>query len=116
MVTKTFVSVWVAISDAPEQSASMKVRALLLRTLTEGIKHKGLSQEEAANALGITQPRLSELMRGKIQLFSIDKLIAIMAATGMGIGHIGISASERFSKCTGMTEFKSPELTLHAKR
>ncbi len=116
MTTKTFVSVWDATNDTPEQAESMKVRAQLMRTLSEWIKHKGLSQEEAANALGITQPRVSELMRGKIQLFSIDKLVAIMAAVGMRISHIEIIEPERFLKCTGMTEFKSPELTLHAKR
>lgn len=50
-----------------------------------------MSQEEAAKALGVTQPRISELARGKITLFSVDKLITMMAHAGMHIVSIEIS-------------------------
>ncbi|HEI6965321.1 TPA: XRE family transcriptional regulator [Yersinia enterocolitica] len=93
MNIQTFDSVWDAISETPEQAENMKVRSLLIQALNAWIERKGLTPTEAANALGLTQPRVSELMHGKIQLFSIDKLISIMARAGLHIGRIEINES-----------------------
>ncbi|CNK16080.1 Uncharacterized conserved small protein [Yersinia mollaretii] len=93
MNIQTFDSVWDAISETPEQAENMKVRSMLIQALNAWIARKGLTPAEAANALGITQPRVSELMHGKIQLFSIDKLVSIMATAGLHIGSIEISES-----------------------
>ncbi|WP_202302998.1 MULTISPECIES: helix-turn-helix domain-containing protein [Dryocola] len=90
MKIQTFDSVWDAISDTPEQAENMKVRAQLMQALQNWIERKELSQAEAAEVLGLSQPRVSELMRGKIQLFSVDRLITIMAAVGMHISSIEI--------------------------
>lgn len=51
---------------------------------------QGFSQAQAASALGVTQPRISELARGKIQIFSIDKLITMMAHAGLHIQRIEV--------------------------
>ncbi|MXP50154.1 XRE family transcriptional regulator [Pantoea sp. Eser] len=91
MKTKTFESVWDAISDTQEESANMKIRSQLMMSINSWISRRGLSQDEAAQALGITQPRVSELARGKINLFSVDKLITMMAHAGMQIVNIEIS-------------------------
>ncbi|HDL6963157.1 TPA: XRE family transcriptional regulator [Yersinia enterocolitica] len=91
MNIQTFDSVWDAISDTPEQAENMKVRSLLIQALNTWIEQKGLSPQEVANVFGLTQPRVSELMHGKIQLFSIDKLVSIMATAGLHIGNIEIN-------------------------
>ncbi|PWC26265.1 MULTISPECIES: helix-turn-helix domain-containing protein [Brenneria] len=91
MQIQTFDSVWDAIGDTVEQAENMKIRAQLMRVLTDFIVRKELSQAEAARTLGITQPRVSELVHGKIHLFSIDKLISMMATAGIHIANIEVT-------------------------
>lgn len=83
MKTQRFESVWDAIEDSPEQVENMKLRSSLMVALERHIHLAGLSQEQAAKLLGVTQPRISDLMRGKIQLFSLDTLVNMVAAAGM---------------------------------
>ncbi len=80
MNKQRFNSVWDAIEDTPGEAANMKARAELMRTITEYIRNSGMTQAEAAKLLGVTQPRISDLMRGKIDAFSIDMLVNILAA------------------------------------
>lgn len=87
---QTFDNVFDAISDTPEQAENMKIRAQLMTVLNTWIEKQGFNQAEAAAALGVTQPRISELARGKIQIFSVDKLIAMMAHAGVYIQNIEI--------------------------
>ena len=91
MKIEIFDSVWDALGDTPEEAANMKIRSHLMTFLNSWIEKRQLSQAEAALALGVTQPRISELARGKINLFSIDKLIGMMAHAGLVIKHIEIS-------------------------
>jgi len=85
MTDKAFVSVWDAIEDNPAQAANMKHRSALMMAIGEQIRAKGLSQTEAAKLFAVSQPRISDLIRGKIGLFSIDTLIAMLASAGIGI-------------------------------
>ena len=78
-----FSSVWDAIEDTPQQAASMRARSELMMNLTEVIREKGMTQGDAAALFGVTQPRVSDLMRGKINLFSLDTLIDMAATAGM---------------------------------
>jgi len=78
-----FSSVWDAIEDTPQQAASMRARAELMMNLTEVIRERGMTQDDAAALFGVTQPRMSDLMRGKINLFSLDTLIDMAATAGM---------------------------------
>ncbi|MDU5475746.1 MULTISPECIES: helix-turn-helix domain-containing protein [Pantoea] len=91
MKIEIFDSVWDALSETPEAAENMKIRAHLMTFINAWIEKRQLSQTEAAQALGVTQPRISELARGKINLFSIDKLIGMMAHAGLVIKHIEIS-------------------------
>jgi predicted XRE-type DNA-binding protein len=61
----------------------LKVRADLMVNLEKVIIARGLKQAEAAKLLGVTQPRVSDLMRGRIDLFSIDTLIDMLARLGV---------------------------------
>lgn len=78
-----FVSVWDAIEDTPQQAASMRARSELMMHLTEVIRERGMTQGDAAALFGVTQPRVSDLMRGKMSLFSLDTLIDMAATAGM---------------------------------
>jgi predicted XRE-type DNA-binding protein len=78
-----FASVWDAIEDTPQAAASMKARAALMMELSNVIQERGMTQLEAATLFGVTQPRVSDLMRGKINLFSLDTLIDMAATAGM---------------------------------
>lgn len=78
-----FASVWDAIEDTPQQAASMRARSELMMNLAEVIRERGMTQGDAAALFGVTQPRVSDLMRGKINLFSLDTLIDMAATAGM---------------------------------
>ena len=79
-----FASVWDAIENTPQQAASMRARSELMMNLTEVIRERGMTQGDAAALFGVAQPRVSDLMRGKINLFSLDTLIDMAATAGMG--------------------------------
>lgn len=85
MSNERFGSIWDAIEDTPEDAENMKVRAALMRALEGRIKAEGWTQTEAARQLGVTQPRVSDLMRGKIDLFSIDALVNMVARIGLHV-------------------------------
>jgi predicted XRE-type DNA-binding protein len=79
MKKQTFSSVWDALEDTPEQAASLRARSALMRELERTISARNLKQAEAAEMFGVTQPRISDLMRGKIDLFSLDTLVDMAA-------------------------------------
>jgi predicted XRE-type DNA-binding protein len=85
MTKQRFSNVWDAIEDTPEQAANMKLRSVLMIALKDHITRAGLSQSQAAQILGVTQPRVSDLMRGKINLFALDALVNMAAAAGLRI-------------------------------
>lgn len=88
MTTQTFGSVWDALEDTPELAENMKARAVLMQALEAYVRELGVSQAEAARQLGVTQPRLNDLLRGKIDKFSLDALVNLVARTG---GHVAIT-------------------------
>src|SRR5882757_10351514 len=84
-MSKRFDSVWDAIESTPAQAENMKVRSALMLALREHIAQQGISQSEAAKLFGVTQPRISDLMRGRIDLFSIDTLVNMLATAGLHV-------------------------------
>lgn len=85
MKRETFASVWDAIEDTPAEAENMKLRSALMMDLEAFIRSQGWTQVEAARRLGVTQPRVSDLLRGKINLFSLDALVAMAAAAGLHV-------------------------------
>ncbi len=77
-----FASVWDAISDTPEQAANLRARAELMRQIAEVVKEGGWTQVDAATHCGISQPRINDLLRGRVSRFSIDALVNIATALG----------------------------------
>jgi len=82
-MNQSFESIWDAIEDDPAQRENMKVRSALMTVLTDFILSEGLTQAEAAKRFGVTQPRISDLMRGKINLFAIDTLVNMLGSAGL---------------------------------
>ncbi len=85
MNNEQFSSVWAVIEDTPKQAENMKLRSALMMALKEHITRAGLSQSPAAKQLGVTQPRISDLMRGKINLFGLDALVNMAISAGLRV-------------------------------
>lgn len=85
MSKQQFDSVWDALEPSPAVAENMKLRSQLMIALEQHIKRQGWSQTEAAEKLGVSQPRVSDLMRGKIDLFSLDTLVNLLVAAGMRV-------------------------------
>ena len=85
MTGKRFESVWDAIADTPQEAENMKLRSALMTELRRHLDESGLSQSEAAKLFGVTQPRVSDLVRGKIDRFALDTLVNMLAAAGMHV-------------------------------
>jgi predicted XRE-type DNA-binding protein len=85
MEIQVFDSVFDAIADTPAEAANMKARSALLSALKGRVGSWGLSQEAAATRLGITRPRLNDLLQGKLGKFSLDALVNLTAASGLSI-------------------------------
>ena len=80
--TERYASVWDAIADTPEEAANLRVRAELMDKITAIIEESGWTQSEAADHCGVTQPRINDLLRGRISRFSLDALVNIASALG----------------------------------
>jgi predicted XRE-type DNA-binding protein len=81
-VTKSSGNIFEDLGFDASESENLKLRAQLMRELEELIHSKRLTQNEAAELLGIHQSRVSDLIRGKIDRFSIDMLVKLLAKTG----------------------------------
>ena len=85
MSKQRFASVWDAIENTPEEAENMKLRSVLMAALKRHIARSEMTQAQAAQLFGVTQPRVSDLMRGKINLFALDALVNMAAAAGLHI-------------------------------
>ena len=85
MSKQRFASVWDAIEDTPEEAENMRLRSILMMALKNHLTGTGMSQAQAAKLLGVTQPRVSDIMRGKIKLFGLDALVNMATAAGLQI-------------------------------
>ena len=85
MNNKRFDSVWDAVEDTPEDAENMKLRSELMAALKSHLTRTDMSQSQAAKLFGVTQPRVSDLMRGKINLFGLDALVNMASAAGLRI-------------------------------
>jgi predicted XRE-type DNA-binding protein len=79
-----FASIWDAI-EKPKEAASLKARAEVAHALIEEIERRSLTQSRAATLLGVTQPRISDLMRGRLDLFSLDTLVEMAGRVGFQV-------------------------------
>lgn len=85
MNNQRYDSVWDAIEDTPAEVESMKLRSELMMALKNHIARAQMSQAQAAKLFGVTQPRVSDLVRGKINRFGLDALVNMAAAAGLRV-------------------------------
>lgn len=83
MKMKRYHNVFDALEDDPAVAENLKVRAQLMSALTQYIEKRKLTQTEAAELLEVNQPRISDLVRGKIERFTIDMLVNMLARAGV---------------------------------
>ena len=92
-MNEEFESIWDAIDDNPSEAQNMKLRSAMMTSLCDYIKSEGITRKQAAKKLGVTQPRISDLVRGRIDLFAIDSLVNMLTLAGLRIEiHIGKAA------------------------
>jgi hypothetical protein len=82
---RTFTSVFDALADTPQEAANMRARAELAQALTALVLAQGWTQAEAAQRCGVTQPRMNDLLRGRISRFSLDALVNMAVSSGQRV-------------------------------
>lgn len=80
-----FANIWDAIADSPAEAANLTFRSQLMDEIEAIIEANGWTQAEAAKRCEVSQPRINDLLRGRISRFSIDALVNIAAALGRKI-------------------------------
>jgi len=85
MKVEAFENVWDALEDDPGIRENLKLRSELMIQIERHIKREKWTQVEAAKRLGVTQPRISNLMRGKINSFGLDMLVKMAVAAGLRV-------------------------------
>lgn len=85
MERQSFENVWDALEDTPAAAANMTMRSSLLIAIEARVRGWQVTQAEAARRLGVTQPRLNDLLRGRIANFSLDALIALAGKAGLSV-------------------------------
>ena len=84
-VVKSSGNVFIDLGYPPDEAAILQMRADLMADLRKFIKTKRLTQARAAEILGVSQSRVSDLMRGKWEKFSLEMLITLATKAGMHI-------------------------------
>ena len=85
MSNQRFACVWDAIENTPQEAENIKLRSALMTALKIHLSQTKMSQAQAAQLFGVTQPRISDLMRGKINLFGLDALVNMASAAGLHV-------------------------------
>jgi predicted XRE-type DNA-binding protein len=84
-MTRSSGNVFKDLGLPAEEAEHLKIRSHMMAHLRELIASRGLTQADAAALFGVTQPRVSDLVRGKIDLFSIDTLVDMLSHAGIKI-------------------------------
>jgi predicted XRE-type DNA-binding protein/phage-related protein len=87
-----FESVWDALGFSPQEAANLETRSLLMIQIERIIKKSRWTQATAAKHCGVSQPRVNDLLRGRIEKFSIDALVNMAACLGQKV-HIQLKAA-----------------------
>src|ERR1700743_1710973 len=90
MKTETFISVWDALADTEQEAANLKARSALLHAITRQVDAWADTQDKAAKRLGLTRPRLNDLLNGKLNKLSLYALVNIAASARLTV-EIGVS-------------------------
>ena len=84
-ITRSSGNVFADLGFEPDEAEHLRIRSTLMATVRQVIEDRGMTQSEAAALFEVNQPRISDLMRGKINLFSIDTLVDMLARAGLRV-------------------------------
>jgi predicted XRE-type DNA-binding protein len=84
-ITKGNDNVFIDCGFAPAEAENLRIRSRMMQALIVHIRDKKLTQAKAAQMMGVSQPRISDLTRGKIGLFTVDTLINMLTAAGLKV-------------------------------
>jgi predicted XRE-type DNA-binding protein len=84
-ITPSSGNVFLDLGFPPGEAERLSVRSELMIAIGQLIKERGLTQAQAARLFGVTQPRVSDLVRGRIELFSTDGLVEMLGRAGVGV-------------------------------
>jgi predicted XRE-type DNA-binding protein len=96
-ITRSSRNIFEDLGFPSEEAEYLKIRSALMIHLRKTIEAKGMKQAEAAKLLGVTQPRVSDLFKGKIHLFSIDTLVDMLTHAGVHVKLV-VESSKRKQK------------------
>ena len=85
-VTESSGNIFLDLGFPPHEAEVMLLRARLAEALRKWVEREELTQAQASKRLGITQPRVSEVTRGKVELLSLDYLVSLCAKAGISVG------------------------------
>ena len=89
---ESYASVWDALADTPAEAANLRARAELMQQIAAIVEENEWTQVEAARHCGVTQPRMNDLLRGRVSHFSLDALVNIATAIGRRV-HVELEAA-----------------------
>ncbi len=85
MERQSFDNVWDALEESASEASNMSMRSSLMVAIEQQVRSWKVTQAEAAHRLGITQPRLNDLLKGRITNFSLNTLIKLAVAAGLNV-------------------------------
>ena len=85
MRVQKFENVWDALADTPEEAINLTMRSDLMSSIEKVVEGWKVPQGEAAKRLGISRPRLNDLLRGKMSKFSLDMLATLATRAGLNV-------------------------------
>ena len=91
MKTARYKNVFDALEIDPAAAENLKIRSKLMNELARYVDHRDLTQSQAAELFEVSQPRISDLVRGKIDKFTIDMLVNMLARVGK---HVKVKVSK----------------------
>jgi predicted XRE-type DNA-binding protein len=97
--TKGSENVFLDCGFPPAEAENLRIRAEMMMALTGYIQERKITQSRAATIMGVSQPRISDLARGKIGLFTIDTLVNMLTAAGLKVD-LAITAGRPRAKNT----------------
>jgi predicted XRE-type DNA-binding protein len=92
-IVRSSGSVFADLGFAPEDAEHLRIRSALMAMVRTVVDERGLTQARAAKLFGVTQPRVSDVVRGKIDLFTIDSLVDMLARAGVKV-ELTVSTAE----------------------
>lgn len=81
-MSNEFTNVWDAIENDSSEAANLRLRSQLMMAISDYVEKSGLTQADAARKLGTTQPRLNDVLKGKIEKCTVDRLVNMLTAVG----------------------------------